>query len=126
MVAVVLGSAIGLASAVVWYGVNAVAGRNSPAGPPEIGVVVVLIAGAVAYGALFGALVGAVSAAVLPDSGRPGVGRRAAFVLLSCLIMAVALIGVKVILDVPLLLLAVPAALFVLALVFYLRRILAI
>lgn len=83
-------------------------------------MVALFIAVAVVYGAAWGLLVGLAAVALLP--GRAGLGgRRAVFVAICALLVAAALAGLAVFVEVPLLLLVVPALLCAGALALYLR-----
>lgn len=119
--AVVLGAGVGLVCAGGLSVVDAVIGRTSPAGSASGGVVALFVAAAVVYGGLCGLVVGAAALALLPRSGRITSRRRAAFVVVACVITAAAVVGLAQLIELEWLV-VVPAALCVPALILYLRR----
>lgn len=119
-VAVLAGAGIAVVSAALWYGVDALAGAGSAAGRASGGVLALVAAVAVVYGAAWGLVVGLAAVALLPGRASPG-GRRTVFVVICALLVATALAGLAVFVEVPLLLLVVPALLCAGALALYLR-----
>ena len=122
MLAVALGAAVALVFALVLTAVNAVAGRDSPAGPPAGGVVVLFLAVALVHGAVAGAVVGVAGRVLLPRRGGVPSRRRIAFVVVSCAVAVAAIGGLTQLVDLRWPFLVVPAVLVVPALVVYLRR----